>query len=261
MDRDGMPEASRSEAELQRYRQAVAEWEERLANDPTDYKTYMRLGDLHLKMGRYVEGMTVLARGAPHYTRFYSGTKGFFHCLILYELMQSHAPDLERDFNDVLLFVVKHYFEAFFARDARDESWNVAMHWSEGRGRDHDAIEALEKIVELRPDGLSSLALVEALLRVGDIDHAIERFVVAAHLLVRSKVGSAEDIPRRLLRLMLLRLLRARFGTISAPMVARVKAAATEQLGRWAQQLPMAGDLDGLMWGGQPSQGSSGDAR
>lgn len=225
----------------------------RIAQDPTSSSVYMRehmrLGKLHEDMGEYAEAFTAYDAAAGRYTDMYAGTKAFGMNLQLYEFVQKAAPHLEGQFSHIVLRLVRCDLEVVVARDeSLEEEREEVARWAAGRGRDHDAVAALRKIADLHPDGLSALALTEALLRAGDVDGAIQRLAIASRLLVSVRHNSwMGDVPRDVLRLMFRRLVRIRFGALPDALVARVNAATMEQLDRWAQRLPLASGLGDLL--------------
>lgn len=233
--------------EQRRYQEAVAECEQRIAEDPTHFRGHLQLGALHYQIGKYVEALSAYDASARHYTDMYAGPKAFFMNLQLYELIQKEFPHLENHFSHIILRLIACYLEMFVKRDeSLEEERETVTRWAAGRARAQDAVAALGKIAELHPDGLSSLALAEALLRTAEIDGAVERFAVASRLLVRHQ-GCPEDSSRSLVRLMFRRLLLVRFGALPETLIVRLNAAGMEQLNHWAQRLPAATSVDDLL--------------
>lgn len=191
VDRDKILQAAQKLVEKKRYDKAVAEYQKLVADDPKDVRTLLRIGDLYLKMEQFADAVLTYERVG----QFYS-TQGFhLKAIAVYkqirEIIHKHVPHLEDRFGHIVPKLAETYQQLGLTSDALAAYDEVATRYQKA-GRDRDAIDVFKKVVDLDPQNpLPHLRLGEALLRVRDVDSAIQRFGTAAEILLR--LGRRDD--------------------------------------------------------------------
>ena len=201
VDRDKVLQAAQKLVEKKRYDKAVAEYQKLVADDPKDVRTLLKIGDLYLKMEQFADAIVTYERVG----QFYS-TQGFHLKAIavfkqIREIVHKHVPHLEDRFGHIVPKLAETYTQLGLTSDALAAYDEVATRYQRA-GRDRDAIDVFRKVVDLDPQNpLPHLRLGEALVRVRDIDSAIQRFGAAAEILLKlARRDDALKVVERLLQ-------------------------------------------------------------
>jgi tetratricopeptide (TPR) repeat protein len=200
VDRDKVLQAAQKLVEKKRYDKAIAEYQKLVSDDPKDVRTLLKIGDLYLKMEQFADAIVTYERVG----QFYS-TQGFHLKAIavfkqIREIVHKHVPHLEDHFGHIVPKLAETYAQLGLTSDALAAYDEVATRYQRS-GRDHEAIDAYWKIVDLDPQNpLPHVRLAELLVSVGSIDRAIERFGAAAEILL--KLERREDALKIIERLL-----------------------------------------------------------
>lgn len=213
VDRDKVLQAAQKLVERKRYDKAIIEYQKLVADDPKDVRTLLKIGDLYLKMEEYAEAITTYERVGE----FYSGQGFAVKAIAVYkqirEIINKYVPHLADRFGHIVPRLAEIYAQLGLTSDAIATYDEVAGRLQKA-GRDRDAIDVFRKIADLDPQNpLPYLRLADALVRIKDFDGAMQRFGMAAELLL--KLGRRDDALKVLERLLQHRT-DARFARMAA---------------------------------------------
>jgi tetratricopeptide (TPR) repeat protein len=191
VDRDKLLQTAQRLVEKKRYDKAIAEYQKLVADDPKDVRTLLKIGDLYLRMDQYVEAIATYEGVGQFYSQQGFALKAIAVYKQIREIIHKHVPHLEDRFGHIVPRLAELYTQLGLTSDALATYDEVATRLQRA-GRDRDAIDIFKKIVDLDPNNpLPYLRLAEAFVRLKEVDNAIQRFGVAAEILLR--LGRPED--------------------------------------------------------------------
>jgi tetratricopeptide (TPR) repeat protein len=214
IDRDKTLQAAAKLVDKKKYDKAIAEYQKVVQADPSDARTLLRIGDLQSRINDFAGAVATYDQVG----RFYSGQGFHLKAIAVYkqirELIKKHAPELAPRYAHVLPKLAEIYAELGLTSDALLAYDELAASL-QASGRDKDAVQALQKTVQLDPQNpLPYLRLAEACCRIQDLDSAISAFWTAAQILL--SLGRPDDALKVLERILTFR---------PAPEYARASAA------------------------------------
>src|SRR6185312_9293902 len=184
VDRDKVLQAAQKLVEKKRYDKAIVEYQKLVADDPKDVRTY-------LKMEQHADAISTYERVGQYYSAQGFNTKALAVYKQIREIIHKHVPHMEDRFGHIVPRLAEIYSQLGLTSDALAAYDEVATRYQRA-GRDRDAIDVFRKVVDLDPQNpLPHLRLAEALMRVKDVDTAIQRFGTAAEILL--KLGRRDD--------------------------------------------------------------------
>ncbi len=200
INRDKILQEAQKLVEKKRYDKAIAEYQKVVADDPSDVRTLLKIGDIYLRTQQFAEAIATYDRVASYYTVQGFSVKAVAVYKQMREIIQKHAPHLEDRFGHVVPKLAELLTQLDLRSDALAYYDEMATRL-QTVGRDRDAIDIFRKIVSL--DGsnpVSHLRLADALARVRDFDGASIEFGMAAEILLR--IGRRDDALRVVERLL-----------------------------------------------------------
>jgi len=223
IDRDKILETAQKLVAKGRFDKAILEFQKLIAEDPSDARTLLRIGDLHLKAQQYAEAIAVYERVGQQYAQAGFALKAIAVYKNVREIIQKHVPHLEDRFGYIVPKLAELYTQLGLTSDALAAYDEMATRLQR-LGRDRDAIDIFRKVVALDPENpLPHLRLAEAFVRVKELDRAADAFGTAGEILLR--MGRADDALRVFERL-LVQQPTARFARLAAEIyLARATAA------------------------------------
>jgi tetratricopeptide (TPR) repeat protein len=201
VERDKVFQAAQKLVEKKRYDKAIAEYQKLVAENPKDIRTLLKIGDLHLKLEQYVEAITTYEQVGQFYSQQGAALKAIAVYKQIREIINKHVAHMADRFGHIVPQLAELYVQAGHTSDALAAYDEVATRLQRA-GRDRDAIEIFEKLIELDPaNPLPQLRLAEAFVRLKDTDNAIMRFGAAANILVKGgRLSDALKVVERLLQ-------------------------------------------------------------
>ncbi|MCK6587460.1 MAG: tetratricopeptide repeat protein, partial [Polyangiaceae bacterium] len=201
VERDKVFQAAQRLVEKKRYDKAIAEYQKLVAENPKDVRTLLKIGDLYLKLEQYGEAITTYEQVGQFYSQQGAALKAIAVYKQIREIINKHASHMADRFGHIVPQLAELYVQAGHTSDALAAYDEVAGRLQRA-GRDRDAIEIFEKLIELDPaNPLPQLRLAEAFVRLKETDNAIMRFGAAANILVKGgRLGDALKVVERLLQ-------------------------------------------------------------
>jgi tetratricopeptide (TPR) repeat protein len=201
VERDKVLQAAQKLVEKKRYDKALAEYQKLVEENPKDVRTLLKIGDLHLKLEQYVEAITTYEQVGQFYSQQGAALKAIAVYKQIREIVNKHVGHGDDRFGHIVPQLAELYVQAGHTSDALAAYDEVATRLQRA-GRDRDAIEIFEKLIELdSANPLPQLRLAEAFVRLKDTDNAIMRFGAAANILVKGgRLGDALKVVERLLQ-------------------------------------------------------------
>lgn len=201
VERDKVFQAAQRLVEKKRYDKAIAEYQKLVAENPKDVRTLLKIGDLYLKLEQYVEAITTYEQVGQFYSQQGAALKAIAVYKQIREIINKHVGHVGDRFGHIVPQLAELYVQAGHTSDALAAYDEVATRLQRA-GRDRDAIEIFEKLIELdSANPLPQLRLAEAHVRLKDTDNAIMRFGAAANILVKGgRLGDALKVVERLLQ-------------------------------------------------------------
>lgn len=168
-----------------RYDRAIAEYQTLVQSDPSDARTWLKIGDLQARMGAIKEAIQTYDRVGEQYSAQGFALKAIAVYKQIRELIRKQAPELADQYAYLLPKLAAIYTELGLTSDALSAYDEMAAHLQRA-SRDREAIEIFQKMVEINRDNpLPHLRLAEACCRVQRLDDAINSFWTAAELLLQ----------------------------------------------------------------------------
>ncbi len=187
LDREKVLQAALRFAEKKKYDKAIIEYRRLLAEDPSDTRTLLKVGDLQSRMADHAGAIATYDQVATKYAE-----GGFFlKAIAVYkqirEILKKHAPELAPRYVYITPRLARIYEQLNLVSDALT-AWDEVATQLQAAGKERDALEAFKKTVELDPmNPLPHLRLAEACCKLQELDSAIESFWTAAELLLGMK--------------------------------------------------------------------------
>ncbi|HTJ82402.1 MAG TPA: tetratricopeptide repeat protein, partial [Polyangiaceae bacterium] len=200
INRDKILQEAQKLVDKKRYDKAIAEYQKVVADDPTDVRTQLKIGNLYLQLEQFAEAISTYERVGAYYSQQGFAVKAVAVYKQIREIIQKHAPHLEDRFGHVVPKLAELLTQLDLRSDALTYYDEMATRLQRV-GRDRDAIDVFRKIVGLDPENpVPHLRLADALTRVRDFDGAVAEYTLAAEILVR--IGRLDDALRVVERLL-----------------------------------------------------------
>lgn len=200
LDRDKILQTAQKHVDKKRFDKALAEYRKLVAEDPSDVRTLLKVGDLHLKLDQHEDAITTYEQVGNYYYREGFSVKAIAVYKQIRGIIRRHAPHLEGRYGHIVPRLAEIYTQLGLTSDALAAYDEVATRLR-GEGRERDALDIFKKVVELDPQNpIAHLRVADSRARLGDMDKAIERFGEAAEIMV--KLGRLEDAIKVLERLL-----------------------------------------------------------
>ncbi len=181
--------AAQKYVDKRQYDRAIKEYQKIVQQDPRDARTLLKIGDLQARMQAYADAIATYDRVGQHYASQGFALKAIAVYKQVRELIRTHAPELADRYGHVAPRLAEIYTQLGLSGDALS-AWDEVATRYQRAGRDREAIQVFEKMVEI--DGVNPLPrvrLAEALCRVQDLDRAVATFWSAAELLIEGGRG------------------------------------------------------------------------
>ena len=200
INRDKILQDAQKLVDKKRYDKAIAEYQKVVADDPTDVRTQLKIGNLYLQLEQFAEAISTYERVGSYYSQQGFAVKAVAVYKQIREIIQKHAPHLEDRFGHVVPKLAELLTQLDLRSDALAYYDEMAMRLQRV-GRDRDAIDVFRKIVGLDPENpVPHLRLADALTRVRDFDGGVAEYTIAAEILLR--IGRLDDALRVVERLL-----------------------------------------------------------
>lgn len=200
INRDKILQEAQKLVDKKRYDKAIAEYQKVVADDPTDVRTLLKIGNLYLQLEQFADAISTYERVGSHYSQQGFAVKAVAVYKQIREIIQKHAPHLEDRFGHIVPKLAELLTQLDLRSDALAYYDEMASRLQR-IGRDRDAIDVFRKIIGLDPQNpVSHLRLADALTRVRDFDGAVTEYTEAAQILVR--IGRQDDALRVIERLL-----------------------------------------------------------
>ncbi|MGB0679531.1 MAG: tetratricopeptide repeat protein, partial [Polyangiales bacterium] len=183
VDRSKQLEVAQRSLAKGQYDKAIAAYQQLVAHDPSDVRSWLKIGDLYTRTRRLAEACAAYERVAKHYAE-----RGFFlKSVAVYKQILKLDP--------ARLDAMLQLAQMYEALELVSEALQIYQQAADGyfrQGAEQSALRALSKTCELDPDSIPvRIKYAEALSRVGQLDKAAEAFEVSAVLL--KERGRLED--------------------------------------------------------------------
>jgi len=204
---DKVRQAAQKLEKRKKYREAIAEYQ-KLAEDPDHTGgAWLKISDLYLKMGEHVASVAAFERFVEDLVRTGMCVTALQFYRSMYMAIHPYVPHLDERLGHLVPRIAEIYAQldregeaGIFIWDYPRPEWSMPSNF---RSSEPAVIDLLCKIIDLDPNNpLPYLNLAEALIRVGNVDSAIERFGTAAEIyLARGRHDEAQHIVKRLAQL------------------------------------------------------------
>lgn len=183
LDRTKVLEAAQKHLAKGNYDKAIAEYQRLVKEDPSDVRTWLKIGDLFTRKGARKEACQTYLRVAKHYA-----DQGFFLKAVA---VYKQTLKLDPTRLDVSVKLAEMYQKLDMTSEALAAFEHVAGALARA-GQVDKALAVLKKMVELDPDNIPArIKLAEALSKAGKAPQAATEFAVGAELL--EKQGRMDD--------------------------------------------------------------------
>ncbi len=201
VDREKVQQAAQKFIEKRRYDKAIAEYRRIVAEDPSDARTWLKIGDLQARDGAFADAVSTYDRVGRHYAQQGFALKAIAVYKQIREIIVRRVPELESQYEHVLPQLADLYAQTDHLADARAALEEFAVIYLMRLERHAQATEVLRKALSLGGQTWGvHLNLAECLSRVGNVAEAVDHFAEAARLLVER--GQRDDALRVLDRLL-----------------------------------------------------------
>ncbi len=201
VDREKVQQAAQKFIEKRRYDKAIAEYRRIVAEDPSDARTWLKIGDLQARDGAFADAVATYDRVGRHYAAQGFALKAIAVYKQIREIIVRRVPDLESQYEHVLPQLAELYTQTDHLADARATLEEFAVIYLMRIERHAQAADVLRKALSVGGQTWGvHLNLAECLSRVGNVVEAVDHFAEAARLLVER--GQRDDALRVLDRLL-----------------------------------------------------------
>jgi len=183
-EREKIIESAQRFVDKKKYDRAIAEYQKLVQGDPTDARTWLKIGDLQARMGAIKDAIGTYIRVGEQYSAQGFALKAIAVYKQIRELIRKQAPELADQYAYLLPMLAVIYVELGLTSDALSTYDEMAAHLQRSQ-KDNEAIAIFEKMVAINRDNpLPHLRLAEACCRVQKLDEAVQAFWTAAELLL-----------------------------------------------------------------------------
>jgi pentatricopeptide repeat protein len=192
VDRAKILEAAHKHLAKGAYDKAIAEFQRLVKADPSDVRTWLKIGDLYAKKGSIEEAINAYARVADQYS------KQGFHLKAVAVYKQILKLDPNR--LNAQLKIAEAYESLQLVKDALETYEALATNYSQS-GRIDEALAMLAKMVELDPENVPiRIKYAEALSKANKTKEAADAFEAGANLLkAQGRIDDWIKVAERLL--------------------------------------------------------------
>jgi pilus assembly protein FimV len=183
LDRSKVLETAQKHLAKGNFDKAIAEYQRLVKEDPSDVRTWLKIGDLFTRKGARREACQTYLRVAQHYAE-----QGFLpKAVAVYKQILKLDPSRL----DVSIKLAEMYQQLEMTTEALAAYEHVAGSLARA-GQVDKALAVLKKMVELDPENITArIKLAEALSKAGKAPQAASEFEVGAELL--EKQGRVDD--------------------------------------------------------------------
>jgi len=200
IDREKILQAAQTLVEKKKYDKAIVEYRKLVTQDPSDVRTLLKIGDLHLKLDQHEGAITTYEQVGDFYFRGGFTVKAIAVYKQIRGIITRHCPHLENKYGHILPRLAEIYTQLGLTSDALAAYDEVAGRLRQD-GRERDALDIFKRVVELDPENpIAKLRVADSRVRLGDIDKAVEAFGEAAEIML--KLGRHDDALKVLERLL-----------------------------------------------------------
>ncbi|MEM6961790.1 MAG: tetratricopeptide repeat protein, partial [Myxococcota bacterium] len=175
VDRSRILASAQKQISKGNYDKAILEYQKLVKDDPSDVRTWLKIGDLHTRRGARPEAIETYARVAEHY----AGQGFFLKAVAVYkQILKLDSARL-----DISLRLADMYEQLELVSDALSTYEQVAGAYARN-GDVEQALETLARMCDLDPENIPiRIKLAEALSKAGKTKEAAQEFETGAHLL------------------------------------------------------------------------------
>lgn len=200
IDREKTLQAAQTLVEKKKFDKAIIEYRKLVAETPSDVRTLLKIGDLHLKLNQHEGAISTYEQVGDHYFREGFAVKAIAVYKQIRGIITRHCPNLESKYSHILPRLAGIYTQLGLTSDALAAYDEVAANFRQD-GRERDALDVFKKVIELDPENpIGHLRVADSRVRLGDIDKAVEAFGLAANIML--KLGRDDDALKVLERLL-----------------------------------------------------------
>ncbi|MDX2052925.1 MAG: tetratricopeptide repeat protein [Polyangiaceae bacterium] len=168
-----------------KFDRAIEEYQKLVQTDPSDARTWLKIGDLQARTGAIRPAIATYERVGEQYSAQGFALKAIAVYKQIRELIKKQAPELSDHYTYLLPKLGAIYAELGLVSDALSAYDEMAA-FLQRTQRDGEAIAIFQKMVELnRENPLPHLRLAEACCRVQRLEDAVQSFWHAAELLLQ----------------------------------------------------------------------------
>jgi tetratricopeptide (TPR) repeat protein len=179
-------------AEKGAYDKAIAEYLKIVKEEPEDVRTWLKVGDLYAKKGARNEATSTYMRVGE----FYAGQGFYLKAVAVYKQILKLDPTVV----NVNVRLAELYQQLGLLSDAQNQYEHVAAFYQRA-GRSKEALEVMQKLVELDPENVPSrIKLAELYSKQEMREEAVREFGVAAtRLREQGRIDDFIKVAERLL--------------------------------------------------------------
>ncbi|MBM4360495.1 MAG: tetratricopeptide repeat protein, partial [Deltaproteobacteria bacterium] len=191
IDREKTLQTAQALVEKKKYGKALVEYRKVIAQEPSDVRTLLKIGDLHLKLDQFEGAIATYEEVGNHYFCEGFSVKAIAVYKQVRGIIARHCPQLDAKYGHILPRLAEIYTQLGLTSDALAAYDEVATKLRQ-EGRERDALDVFKKVVELDPENpIAKLRVADSRVRLGDIDKASEAFAEAAEIM--RKLGRHDD--------------------------------------------------------------------
>jgi len=190
-DREKVLQTAQKYVEKKRFDRAIAEYQKIVREDPNDARTLLKIGDLQARTQDFDAAIATYERVA----RYYAAQGFLLKAIAVYkqirESIRKQPAELTEKYAHIIPQLAQLYQDLGLTSDALAAYDEYAAHLQRS-GRNHEAIEIFQKIVEINGNNpLTRLRLAEALLGQDRTDEALSQYSMASEILLG--MGRSDD--------------------------------------------------------------------
>ena len=118
IDREKTLQAAQALVEKKKYDKAIVEYRKLVAHDPTDVRTLLKIGALHLKLDQHEGAITTYEQVGDHYFREGFSVKAIAVYKQIRGIITRHCPQLETKYGHILPRLADIYTQLGLTSDA-----------------------------------------------------------------------------------------------------------------------------------------------
>lgn len=192
VDRTKILEAAQKHLSKGAHDKAILELRKLVAADPSDVRTWLKIGDLHVKLNQRPQAIDTYSRVADQYAE-----QGFFHKAVA---VYRQILNLDPSRLDIELKLAEMHEAMQLTTDAMNAYEHIASEYGRQGDVEH-ALDTFARMVRLDPTSIpTTIKYAEALSRAGRADQAADAFAQGAELLkAQGRIDDYLKVVERLL--------------------------------------------------------------